>query len=482
MAKQPNILLIMSDNHAAEMLGCYGNSEVYTPHLDQLAQEGIKFNQTFAVNAMCSPCRASVLTGMMPSQHGIHTWIDDRKMETWPSHWNALENIETLPEILKRHHYNTALVGKYHLGNPEKPQNGFDHWVTFPHGHTRSFWGNTIIDNGRSYTYDGHSVDCFTEKAIDYLENYDSDNPFFLFLTYNGPYGHWPAIKGQAKNRFAEHYVDCPMHTVPREGLNKSVIERFLLRVNESGGGLDYSAILQIPNDLETMRNYYSQMSMVDDGVGRVIASLKAQGLADNTFVIYTTDHGFSLGYHGYWGHAQATMPSNAFAAGYHIPLLMWGAGIKPNSQEDHLVSQIDIFSTILGAAGIEPTSNLPSRNLNSLLTGDDADWDDMIFIEQEETRALRTSRWLYVKRFKGNADHPLSDELYDLQNDPGERNNVIAEHLNIVPILDGKLEAFFTNYANPDFDLWQGGKAKSNSDKPWLWQGAWGEEWQPVF
>ncbi len=108
MRKRPNILLIMSDNHPAELLGCYGNSEIHTPHLDQLAQEGVQFNQTFAVNAMCSPCRASVLTGMMPSQHGIHTWIDGRKMATWPPEWNALDGSETLPEMLKRHHYNTA--------------------------------------------------------------------------------------------------------------------------------------------------------------------------------------------------------------------------------------------------------------------------------------------------------------------------------------------------------------------------------------
>ena len=99
--KRPNILLIMSDNHSAEMLACHGNPEVQTPHLDKLAAEGMQFQQAYCVNAMCSPCRASVLTGLMPSEHGIHTWIDDRQMETWPDKWNALAEFETLPEILQ---------------------------------------------------------------------------------------------------------------------------------------------------------------------------------------------------------------------------------------------------------------------------------------------------------------------------------------------------------------------------------------------
>ena len=482
MKKRPNILLIMADNHPAEVLGCYGNPEVQTPNIDRLAKEGVQFNQAYAVNAMCSPCRASVLTGLLPSQHGIHTWIDGRKMDSWPQNWNALEQIDTLPELLQQNGYHTALVGKYHLGDPFQPQNGFEHWVTFPHGHTRSFWGNTIIDNGEQYVYEGHSVDCFTEKAVEYLEAYAEDEPFFLCLTYNGPYGHWPAIKGKPKNRFADLYADTPMQSLPREGLDKSVIERFLLRMDESGDGLDYSAPLQILNDLESMRNYFSQMSMVDDGVGRVLATLDAQGLAEETLVIYTTDHGFCMGQHGFWGHAQATMPSNAYASAYCIPLVMRGAGLTAHSDCDRLVSQLDIFPTVLDAAGVEPPSNLPARNLRPLLVDDSADWEDMIFIEQEETRALRTSRWLYVKRFKGNADVPLADELYDLQADPEEKVNVIEQHAGIVPILDDKLTAFFDQHANPDFDLWRGGVVKSNSDKPWLWQGAWGQSWQPVF
>ena len=365
---QPNILLIMSDNHPAELLGCYGNPDVQTPNLDQLAQQGMRFENAFAVNAMCSPCRASVLTGMMPSQHGIHTWIDDRKMEGWPANWNALADIPTLPERLQANGYNTALVGKYHLGSPFEPQNGFKQWFTFPHGHTRSFWGNEFIDNGRIYTDPRHSVDVFTEKAVEYLESYNDEAPFFMFLTYNGPYGHWPAIQGEPRNRFATTYQDAPMSSFPREGLNKAVIDRFLMRYAESGDGLDYSAPLQILNDVTTMRNYASQMSMVDDGVGRMMTALAEQGLQENTIVIYTTDHGFSIGHHGYWGHGQVTWPATANKAAYHIPLIISGPDITPTSQREQLVSQIDLFPTILELADAPSEGVRLERPLTPLL------------------------------------------------------------------------------------------------------------------
>ncbi len=112
----------------------------------------MQFENAYCVNAMCSPCRASVLTGLMPSQHGIHTWLDDRIMDQWPDSWNAVGEFVTLPEILKANGYETALIGKYHLGDPSLSQNGFEHWVTFPLGHTRSFWNNSVIENG-STTY-----------------------------------------------------------------------------------------------------------------------------------------------------------------------------------------------------------------------------------------------------------------------------------------------------------------------------------------
>lgn len=476
----------MSDNHSADLLGCYGNPEISTPHLDQLAQEGARFDNAFCVNAMCSPCRASVLSGLMPSQHGIHTWIDDRRMETWPNNWNALDGIDTLPEILGRNGYQTALVGKYHLGSPFQSQNGFDHWVTFPHGHTRNFWGNTVIENDKQYLYEGHSVDFFTEKAVEYIGEQDNEQPFFMFLSYNAPYGHWPAIKEPAKNRFAALYADTPMHSVPREGISREMFERVLLSMHDSGQGLDYSATMRIPNDITSLRNYFSQMSMVDDGVGQVMAALQQQGLDENTLVVYTSDHGFSLGHHGFWGHGQATWPANTHRAAFSVPLLMrWKGMISAETTSQHTVSQLDLFDTLLDYAGVDNQWETPSRSLVGLVDGgDSAEWDNTIFMEQEETRAVRTDRWLYMQRFSQCDQFPLTDALFDLQVDPHERHNRIEDptYQETIHSLRQQIEVFFAQNADPQFDLWQGGTTKSNSSRPWLWPTMWGDDWQPTF
>jgi arylsulfatase A-like enzyme len=485
-----NVLLIMADNHPAGMLGCYGNAEIHTPNLDRFAGEGWQFNNAFCPNGMCSPCRASVLTGLMPSQHGIHTWLDDRLMDQWPENWNAVDEFTTLPEMLNAHGYQTALIGKYHLGAPYRPQNGFDHWITFPYGHTRSFWHNTLIENGREFVYPGHTVDCFTEKAVAYLRAHDAetDPPFFLFLTYNAPYGHWPAIKGPARNRFWPLYADCPMASVPREGLSAEAIKRYDLKKHQSGGGIDYSAELATPNDLPSLRNFYSQMSMVDDGVGQVLAALQRAGLDENTLVIYTCDHGFSLGQNGFWGHGQATWPANTHRSAFHIPLLVRHTShLLPRQQSDLLVNSVDLFATILAYVGLDPvagSADSPSRSLAPLLRGDEQIWDHAVFMEQEETRAIRTPGWLYMQRFPGSGRYPFADELYDLVNDPAEKQNVInrPDLAATAEELRARIEVFFGQYADPKYDLWRGGRAKANSDKPWLWQDAWGADWAPIL
>lgn len=477
----------MSDNHSAGMLGCYGNQEIHTPRIDRLAQEGLKFEQAYCVNAMCSPCRASVLTGLMPSQHGIHSWIDDRLPTNLPSGWNGLEGFETLPAILQANGYATALIGKYHLGDAREVKNGFDHWVTFPHGHTVNFWNNEIIENGSTYRSEGHSVDFFTDKAIEYLaDQQDREDPFFLFLPLNGPYGHWPSIGGQAQHRFGDRYDDCPMDSVPREPLSRETIAKVMWQHQNSGHGLDYSALLRMPNNLETLRNYYSQMTLVDDSVGRVLDALESNGLTEDTLVIYTVDHGFSTGSHGFWGHGQATWPANVFAAAYHIPIVMRQPGkIKANRVTDTLVSQLDLFPTLLDVAGIEQAQPKSlARSLAPLIKGKEIAVEDGIYMEQEETRAIRTQQWLYVSRFQGNDAHPLPNELYALEHDPDERYNLIDDpsHQEIIQILEAKLRAAFDSIHDPRFDLWRGGRVKSNSDKPWFWQGAWGDDWAPVF
>lgn len=485
--KRPNILFFMSDNQPADLLGCYGNDEVKTPHLDALSARGVRFDNAFCVNAMCSPCRASVLTGLMPSQHGIHNWLDDRLMDHWPRNWSAIADVANLPTILKSAGYATALIGKFHLGVPFTPQLGFDHWVTFPHGHTTSFYDNEVIDQDDRYTFPGHTVDFFTDKTVEYLEHRaGQDAPFFAFVPFNGPYGHWPAIKGRSQTEFADLYDDADMHSIPREGLSSDVIERFGLRVAQGGVREQFKGPLLLPNNITSLRNYFAQISLIDHSVGRVLAALERLGLEEDTLVVFSADHGFSLGHNGVWGHGAAAFPASGHRPSYHIPLIISGAGVAQNTVSDALVSQIDLFPTLAGLAGAgDAAPSLPSSacDLGGILKGEDGG-RDAVFYEQEETRVIRTRDWLYAQRFKGASSFPLPDALYDLTTDPLETENFsgLPDYAHTEAALRTRLDAFFNHYALPEYDLWNGGSAKSNVTFDGLWQDAWGLDWRPQF
>ena len=489
-AIHPNIILIFVDNQPANMLGCAGNDEIHTPNLDNLASQGIRFSGAFCPNAMCSPCRASVLTGLMPSQHGIHTWLDDDVMSTWPEKWNAIAEFKTLAERLVGEGYDTALIGKYHLGIADEPQNGFREWVTLQIGHVLSFYDNAMIDNGRRFTHPGHSVEFFTQRAIDYIEDRGKapDQPFFLYLTYPAPYGHWPSIKGEPINRFAELYRNTPFNSVPREGVSESLVKWLLVRhdkVPEDDPGY-VEGLVQILNDLPTLRNYYSQMSMVDEGVGNVLAALDNCGLSEDTLVIYTSDHGMSLGEHGFWGHGEDTWPSNTHREANNIPLIVRSPGDAGGGRvEQRLVGTTDIFATILDYAGAaQPSADeTASKSLRRLIEGSESDWDDAVFMEQEETRSIRTREWLFMQRFEPTS-YDFGHELFDLAQDPDERNNIADDpaYRSVVEELSARIDAYFEKYSDPKWNLWKGGTLKSNSSRPFLWKEVWGKNWEPSF
>ena len=488
MSRQPNIVLIFTDNQQAATLGCYGNSEIHTPNLDRLSQTGVTFDNAFCPNAFCSPCRASILTGKLPSQHGVHSWIDDRNMHEWPKGWHALHGTSTLPKRLQSQGYATALVGKYHLGEPTSPAEGFDSWVTLEDGHVRSFYRNKIFDNGQVYDQPGHSVDFFTDKGVEFIETQSAaDTPFFLYLPYPAPYGHWPATKETDKNRHTARYVDCPMDSIPRRGLSKQAVDGFVRRNAGSTKDLDFSMLMRAPNDMDTLRNFYSQISMVDDGVGKIMETLERLGIADNTLLIFTTDHGLSTGEHGFWGHGSATYPSNLHRAAHSIPMIMRQPKVtKGGLRSNLMVSNMDVFATILDHVGVPMVDEtVPSRSLKPIITGSDlSDWGaDAVFSEQEETRVIRTPKWAYFKRFESAAD-PLYDELFDVENDPGEAVNLADDpgFESIKATLNDQLCAFFETYAEDRSDLWKGGVPIQNSERVNFWKEAWGKDWQPIY
>lgn len=486
--RAPNILFFMTDNQPADMLGCSGNTEIHTPNIDRLAQNGTRFANAHCVNAMCSPCRASVLTGLMPSQHGVHNWLDDTVMDTWPAHWSAVGEFPTLPQQMKKAGYTTALIGKYHLGIPFQPQNGFDHWVTFPHGHTHRFYGNEVIDQDERYLVEGHTVDFFARKTQDFLHSQKgADQPFFAFIPFNGPYGHWPAIEGRGPEPFASLYDDTPLHSVPREGLNSGVIDRFAARLLAGGGEIreQFKGPLLLPNNLDALRNYFAQISLIDHRIGEILETLEQLDMSRDTIIVFTADHGFSLGHNGIWGHGAATWPSSTHRPSFHIPLIIAGDPIAATGAvSTGLVSQLDLYPTLASLAGFRAQNDMPSaaQDLTPALQNAQQSYPDAVFMEQEETRAIRTETWLFMQRFKSPNGPAHTDALYNLTTDPSETTNLAQDpsHAQTCADLGARISDFFATHSAPHYDLWSGGTAKSNVAAPAFWRDAWGADWAP--
>ena len=475
---QPNILFIVVDNQPASILGAYGNPDVKTPNIDQLANEGVRFNSAYSVHGMCSPTRATLLTGLLPSQHGVQDWLDDEEMESWPSDWNAIREYRTLPYTLKNRGYQTSLIGKWHLGQPQIPNEWFDHWVTFNLGHTVDFWDNEINENSKKYKLEGqHSVDFFSDKAVDYLQSYDHKKPFFLMVTYNGPYMNPPTNLGPARNRHYKYYEGKEFPSFPRNSVNEAI----LAEIPEPDPEEWYLNLARMHNDPETMANVASQNTIVDDGVGRLLKALKDNGLAENTIVIYTSDQGNFYGQQGFWGHTDNTFPASLYDSAMNIPLIVRYPGVVEQGQVSELfVGQYDFMPTILDMAGVDvEITNSPGRSFAKHLKGGKlVSWRDAVYMDQEATRVIRTKQYSYWKRMKGIGE----DELYDIQKDAGQKNNLYGnpEYAEVVLALDKKLTKFFDTYSNAEYDLWQGGTVKGTTESTQVYKSLYGDQWEP--
>lgn len=471
-----NIVLVVIDNVPAKMIGSYGNRHISTPNIDQLASEGLQLNQAFASSGVCSPTRATLLTGLLPSQNGVHNALPS---DVGLKEWSALAEYPSLPGELSKAGYNTGLIGKYHLGTPEQPQMSFDYWVTFASGHTSSFHNMEVIDNGKHYRTEKHLSDFWTDKAVEFIAQQDKQKPFFLYLSYNGPYLLPPLVLEEPKNRFAEFYRNNPVPTA--QDPIHPYLENFVSRaVRSADGGGEFLkgwraeeghksrwsevawGMVKSLNNATAMRHAASELSMVDDGIGRVMQALKAQGLDEDTLVVFTSDQGASLGEHGLWGNSSASLPTAAYDENMNVPLILRQPGKVKKGQSPEPVNQFDIAPSLLAYVGqnAKQLPQSPGRDLSQFFQGKSTleKPADIIF-EYMRTRAIRVGDWKLVKRFP---DGP--DELYHLSEDPKEYQNLIAEkaHAAQAKKLEEQLQAFFDRYAAPEFDIWKGGTGRA--------------------
>jgi arylsulfatase A-like enzyme len=444
---RPNVVLILTDNHGPWTLGCYGNRDVETPNVDRLAAQGTLFTRCYANNAVCSPTRASLLTGLMPCQHGVHCYLAAGGAQIGPGAYDTLEEFDTLPSLLAGAGYVCGLSGKWHLGANLRPQEGFTFWVTKPHGHSAGFYDQEIIEDGKIRKEPTYLTDYWTDRGIEFIEA-NKDRPFFLFLAYNGPYGLGSAMREPIRNRYKDTYAEALLPSFPRMPAHP--------------WNFNYGDWV---GDLQVIRKYAAEVSGVDDGVGRVMATLQRLHLDQNTLVIFTADQGLAGGQSGFWGMGDHTRPLTAFDWTMHVPLIFRYPGHVPAGRRvDLLVSNVDFMPTMLDYLGLEwkntsqPKS--PGRSFAAELRGQMIDgWDNTIYYEFENVRAIRTDRWKYIERFRQSPN-----ELYDLAADPGELENLVdkPEHAQTRQKLAAQLHAYFHRVADPKWDLWKGGTSKS--------------------
>lgn len=448
--QRPNVVLIMTDNHGAWTLGCYGNPDIRTPHIDRLAAEGTLFTRAFASNPVCSPTRATFLTGLIPSQHGVHCFLVGGRLQTGPDARCTLDQFTSLPEILKQEGYACGLVGKWHLGGNLQPQEGFDdYWITMPHGGTSTFYNAPIIEKGTIRQEPKYLTEFWTDHAVQFIEQQaQQKQPFFLFLAYNGPYSLGRLLLREGQNRHTSYYADKELPSFPREPTHPWQYSN-----------RDYS------NNLTSIRRVAAEVSGVDDGVGRVMDTLKNQKLDENTLVIFVADQGWVGGHGGFFGMGDHTRPVTARDGMMHIPMI-WRhpTQIAANQKSDIMVTNYDFLPTLLNYLKLGkklPTSPAsPGRDFSSVLSGQKLNkWDNTVFYEFENLRCIRTEDWKYIHRHP-NGPH----ELYDLKEDPSEFNNLVADQsrTNIKQKLKARLDEFYNQHAEPKFDLWKGGTAQS--------------------
>jgi len=412
LAPRPNIVFVLVDDLRFDELGCTGHPFAQTPNADRLAREGANFSNAFAVTPLCSPSRASFLTGLYPHTHGI---IDntDRSAQS--------HRLRTWPRQLHDAGYDTAFIGKWHMGNDDSPRPGFSHWVSFP-GQGESTNPKLNI-NGRSQETRGYITDILSEQSVDFL-NRKREKPFCLWLAHKAIHPNiQQAADGSIKSfGTAEEFIVAERHKTlyandriphrpnfakpPRD---KPALERRLEGAPPLGPGT--------ATDDATIRNRMRMTKAIDEGLGSILQALEKTGQLDNTAVIFTSDHGYFYGEHGLnWERRLA------YEEAIRIPLLIrYPAQYRPGTRPDSFTLSVDIASMCLGWAGLRPRPAPPRRDAFLIEY-----FSDRVFprIRNMGYQAVRTARWKYI-HYTELTD---SDELYDLQADPYEMHNVIAK------------------------------------------------------
>jgi choline-sulfatase len=434
---RPNVLFILSDDQGAWAMRCAGNADIITPALDRIAAAGVRFTSFFCTSPVCSPARASLVTGEIPSQHGVHDWIRDGNVG--PGRIDYLDGHPLLTDVVAAAGYRCALIGKWHLGASDVPRAGHVKWFAHASGMS-PYYDAPMIDERRPCTVPRYLTDELTDQALAFLDDESTrTEPFWLSLNYTAP--HYPWIDSHPRE-FTDLYADCPFASCPQEAPHPF-----------SAGG-NPATDEGHRRSRESLAGYFAAVTAMDAGIGRVLDRIDALGLKEGTLVIFMSDNGMNCGHHGIWGKGNGTRPQNMYDTSVKVPALFAHAGRIVPAVRDELLSGYDVFPTLLDYVGVtDPTrSRRPGRSFRPLLENGSgaAERDVVVYDEYGPVRMVRTREWKYVHR---HPDGP--HELYDLVRDPGERTNRFgdASMATMAATLRARLDAWFAQFVDPLLD-----------------------------
>lgn len=453
---KPNIVFILSDDQGAWAMGCAGNEEIKTPNLDRLAERGIRFSNFFCTSPVCSAARASILTGRIPSQHGVHDWIKSGSVgrDELPHEMQgekvydaegqeAIEYLKGMPgytDILANNGYLCGLSGKWHLGKSTSPQKGFSFWKTLLRGGC-SYYKADMYEEGSIFFHEGYITDHITDNALEFLEmSMVDERPFYLSVHYTAPHAPWD--RKNHPEEYLKLYEACPLKSCPEEAVHPQQINSCPV-----GDTPDKRA--------KIIKGYYAAITAMDANIGRIIDEIEQKGLIENTLIIFSGDNGMNLGHHGIWGKGNGTFPQNLFDTSVKIPFIVSRPGFIPKGVVcDELLSHYDFMPTLLEYLSMDnPDAHLlPGRSFAGILEGGSTDGreDVVVFDEYGPARMIRSKEYKYIHRYPYGPH-----EFYDLINDPDERNNLISEDSWRMHIeaMRARLDNWFLRYADSRID-----------------------------
>jgi arylsulfatase A-like enzyme len=419
----PNIVFILIDDLRWDELGCVGHPYLKTPNIDRIAKEGALFRNAFMTTPLCSPSRASFLTGQYAHTHGITDNVDRSA---------ASKRLVTFPALLHRSGYETAFIGKWHMGNDDAPRPGFDRWVSFKGQGT--YINPDINEDGKTVKRPGYTTDVLNGYAVEFIRR-RHEKPYLVYLAHKAVH---PEVTqnndGSVNLDEAERFLPAERHqsayagvTIPRrpnygrapEG--KPALQRQI-------GSLPPLGARTVTSD-EAILGRQRTLLAIDEGVGDILKALSETGQLDNTVVVFTSDNGYFYGEHG-----LSVERRLAYEESIRLPLLVrYRKVANPGTVRDEMVLNIDLAPTLLSLAGVSVPKDMQGRSLVPLLKSERSQWRNSFLIEyysdtvfpriaQMGYKAVRTARWKYIHYLELSG----MDELYDLKADPYEMKNLI--------------------------------------------------------